>query len=33
MEAKAAGLRMAYLQFDGVGEPANSHRKVGNLST
>jgi len=29
--AKAAGLRIAYLQFDGVGEPANAHRKVGNL--
>ncbi len=30
-EAKAAGLRLAYLQFDGVGEEANAHRKVGNL--
>jgi uncharacterized radical SAM superfamily Fe-S cluster-containing enzyme len=30
-EAKAAGLRVAYLQFDGVGEEANAHRKVGNL--
>jgi 7,8-dihydro-6-hydroxymethylpterin dimethyltransferase len=30
-EARAAGLRIAYLQFDGVGEDANSHRKVGNL--
>jgi uncharacterized radical SAM superfamily Fe-S cluster-containing enzyme len=29
--AKAAGLRIAYLQFDGVGEAANAHRKVGNL--
>ena len=29
--AKEAGLRMAYLQFDGVGNEANSHRKVGNL--
>ncbi|MBV9948773.1 MAG: radical SAM protein [Myxococcales bacterium] len=29
--AKAAGLRLAYLQFDGVGEDANAHRKVGNL--
>jgi uncharacterized radical SAM superfamily Fe-S cluster-containing enzyme len=29
--AKAAGLRLAYLQFDGVGEAANAHRKVGNL--
>jgi uncharacterized radical SAM superfamily Fe-S cluster-containing enzyme len=24
-------VRIAYLQFDGVGEPANAHRKVGNL--
>ena len=30
-EAKKAGLRMAYLQFDGVTNEANSHRKVGNL--
>jgi tetraether lipid synthase len=30
-EAREAGVRIAYLQFDGVGEPANSHRKVGNL--
>ncbi len=30
-EAKQAGLRLAYLQFDGVGEYANAHRKVGNL--
>jgi hypothetical protein len=29
--AKAAGLRIAYLQFDGIGEEANAHRKVGNL--
>src|SRR5579859_4286267 len=29
--AKEAGLRIAYLQFDGVGEKANAHRKVGNL--
>jgi uncharacterized radical SAM superfamily Fe-S cluster-containing enzyme len=29
--AKAAGLRIAYLQFDGIGDEANSHRKVGNL--
>ncbi len=29
--AKEAGLRIAYLQFDGVGEAANAHRKVGNL--
>jgi uncharacterized radical SAM superfamily Fe-S cluster-containing enzyme len=26
-----AGLRIAYLQFDGVGEAANAHRKVPNL--
>ncbi len=26
-----AGLRYAYLQFDGIGNDANSHRKVGNL--
>jgi uncharacterized radical SAM superfamily Fe-S cluster-containing enzyme len=31
MRAKEAGLRIAYLQFDGIGEQANSHRKVGNL--
>jgi 7,8-dihydro-6-hydroxymethylpterin dimethyltransferase len=31
MAAAAAGLRIAYLQFDGIGEDANSHRKVGNL--
>ena len=30
-EARAAGLRIAYLQFDGVSEEANAHRKVGNL--
>ena len=30
-KAKEAGLRIAYLQFDGVGEAANAHRKVGNL--
>ncbi len=29
--AKKAGLRIAYLQFDGVGEKANAHRKIGNL--
>ncbi len=29
--ARAAGLRLAYLQFDGVGNEANSHRKVKNL--
>jgi tetraether lipid synthase len=31
MAAAKAGLRIAYLQFDGVGESANAHRKVGNL--
>jgi len=30
-KAAEAGLRYAYLQFDGIGEAANSHRKVGNL--
>jgi uncharacterized radical SAM superfamily Fe-S cluster-containing enzyme len=30
-QARAAGMRIAYLQFDGVGEEANSHRKVRNL--
>jgi uncharacterized radical SAM superfamily Fe-S cluster-containing enzyme len=30
-QARDAGMRIAYLQFDGVGELANSHRKVGNL--
>jgi hypothetical protein len=29
--AAEAGLRIAYLQFDGVGEEANAHRKVPNL--
>ncbi len=29
--AKEAGLRLCYLQFDGVTNLANSHRKVGNL--
>ena len=29
--AAEAGLRYAYLQFDGVGNAANSHRLVGNL--
>jgi uncharacterized radical SAM superfamily Fe-S cluster-containing enzyme len=29
--AKKAGLRLSYLQFDGVGEASNAHRKVGNL--
>ncbi len=30
-EAAEAGLRYAYLQFDGIGNEANSHRAVGNL--
>ncbi len=30
-QAKEAGLRMAYLQFDGIGNEANEHRKIGNL--
>jgi 7,8-dihydro-6-hydroxymethylpterin dimethyltransferase len=30
-KAAAAGLRYAYLQFDGIGNAANAHRKVGNL--
>jgi 7,8-dihydro-6-hydroxymethylpterin dimethyltransferase len=30
-EAAEAGLRFAYLQFDGIGNDANSHRQVGNL--
>jgi 7,8-dihydro-6-hydroxymethylpterin dimethyltransferase len=30
-EAMEAGLRYAYLQFDGIGNAANSHRYVGNL--
>jgi uncharacterized radical SAM superfamily Fe-S cluster-containing enzyme len=30
-KAKEAGLRTAYLQFDGVGNPAHAHRKVSNL--
>ncbi|MGH9627700.1 MAG: radical SAM protein, partial [Bryobacteraceae bacterium] len=29
--AAEAGLRYAYLQFDGIGNEANSHRLVGNL--
>src|SRR5579871_4730892 len=30
-QAMEAGLRYVYLQFDGVGNAANSHRNVGNL--
>jgi len=29
--AKEAGLRLAYLQFDGVDNESNAHRKIGNL--
>ena len=30
-QAHDAGMRIAYLQFDGVSEEANAHRRVGNL--
>src|SRR5947209_17111800 len=30
-QAAEAGLRYVYLQFDGIGNAANSHRAVGNL--
>jgi uncharacterized radical SAM superfamily Fe-S cluster-containing enzyme len=30
-QAAEAGLRYVYLQFDGIGNEANSHRRVGNL--
>src|SRR5438132_13454607 len=30
-QAADAGMRYAYLQFDGIGNAANAHRKVGNL--
>lgn len=30
-KAAEAGLRYAYLQFDGIGNEANSHRQIGNL--
>jgi tetraether lipid synthase len=30
-QSAEAGLRYAYLQFDGIGNAANEHRKVGNL--
>jgi 7,8-dihydro-6-hydroxymethylpterin dimethyltransferase len=30
-QAAVAGLRYVYLQFDGIGNAANSHRNVGNL--
>src|SRR5204863_4468536 len=29
--AAEAGLRYVYLQFDGIGNDANSHRQIGNL--
>ncbi len=31
IDAKKAGLRMAYLQFDGTDNASNAHRKIGNL--
>src|SRR6185369_10440846 len=30
-KAAEAGLRYVYLQFDGIGNDANSHRQIGNL--
>jgi uncharacterized radical SAM superfamily Fe-S cluster-containing enzyme len=30
-QAAEAGLRYVYLQFDGIGNDANSHRQIGNL--
>ena len=30
-QAVEAGMRYAYLQFDGIGNAANDHRAVGNL--
>jgi 7,8-dihydro-6-hydroxymethylpterin dimethyltransferase len=30
-QAREAGMRIAYLQFDGVSEESNAHRRVGNL--
>jgi uncharacterized radical SAM superfamily Fe-S cluster-containing enzyme len=30
-DARQAGLRIAYLQFDGIGDEPNAHRKVSNL--
>jgi uncharacterized radical SAM superfamily Fe-S cluster-containing enzyme len=30
-QAKAAGLRLCYLQFDGIGNEANAHRKIANF--
>src|SRR5262249_4401250 len=30
-KAAEAGLRYLYLQFDGIGNDANSHRQIGNL--
>ncbi len=31
LQARQAGLRIAYLQFDGIGEANNAHRKIANL--
>lgn len=31
IKAAEAGLRYVYLQFDGIGNDANSHRQIGNL--
>ena len=30
-KAFEAGMRYAYLQFDGIGNDANGHRQIGNL--
>jgi uncharacterized radical SAM superfamily Fe-S cluster-containing enzyme len=30
-QAREAGMRIAYLQFDGITDASNAHRKVGNL--
>jgi uncharacterized radical SAM superfamily Fe-S cluster-containing enzyme len=30
-KAREAGMRLAYLQFDGIGNENNAHRKIGNL--
>jgi len=32
-KARDAGLRVAYLQFDGIGNDVHEARKVSNLST
>jgi uncharacterized radical SAM superfamily Fe-S cluster-containing enzyme len=31
LQAREAGMRLAYLQFDGIGNENNAHRKIGNL--